>query len=125
MEIVSGAEALGDGSSDAEELPIQAALQLVGVGGGSADGSAAASSVASSSTATATLEAGPHGEGSHAPLPDNSAPAGFTIKGNADSMLYHRPDSRSYSVTIAEVWFDTPERAEAAGFSLANTHPSS
>ena len=40
-------------------------------------------------------------------------------------MLYHRPDSRSYSVTIAEVWFDTPERAEAAGFRLANTHPSS
>ena len=125
MEIVSGAEALGDGSSDAEELPVQADLQLVGVGGGPADGSAAASSVDGSSTATATPEAGPHGEGSHAPLPDNSAPAGFTIKGNADSMLYHRPDSRSYSVTIAEVWFDTPERAEAAGFSLANTHPSS
>ena len=26
-------------------------------------------------------------------------------------------------VTIAEVWFDTPDRAEAAGFRLAKTHP--
>jgi predicted flap endonuclease-1-like 5' DNA nuclease len=65
----------------------------------------------------------PFGEGSHAPLPDRSMPPGFPIKGNADSMLFHRPDSRSYSVTIAEVWFDTPERAEAAGFALSPTHP--
>ena len=66
----------------------------------------------------------PYGPGSHGPLPDNSTPSGYTIKGNADSMLYHRTDSRSYGVTIAEVWFDTAERAEAAGFTLANTHPS-
>jgi len=50
-------------------------------------------------------------------------PAGFPIKGNADSMLYHRTDSRSYGVTVAEVWFDTPEQAEAAGFALAKSHP--
>lgn len=68
-------------------------------------------------------EAGPYGAGSHAPLEDNSAPEGFTIKGNDDSMLYHRPDSRSYQATIAEVWFDTEENAQAAGFTLANTHP--
>ena len=48
-----------------------------------------------------------------------------TIKGNVDSMLYHRPDSRSFGETIAEVWFDSPESAEAAGFTLANTHPHS
>ena len=65
----------------------------------------------------------PYGPGSHARLPDDSAPEGFTIKGNADSMLYHRPDSRSYDATIAEVWFDTEEAAEGAGFDLANTHP--
>jgi large subunit ribosomal protein L17 len=50
-------------------------------------------------------------------------PAEFPIKGNADSMLYHRTDSRSYGVTVAEVWFDTPERTEAAGFALAKSHP--
>ncbi|MCB0994770.1 MAG: hypothetical protein KDB21_06750 [Acidimicrobiales bacterium] len=67
----------------------------------------------------------PYGEGSRAPLPDDAMPDGFPIKGNLDSGLYHRPDSRSYGPTIAEVWFDTPERAEAAGFIKARTHPES
>jgi K(+)-stimulated pyrophosphate-energized sodium pump len=65
----------------------------------------------------------PYGEGSHAPLADRSAPEGYTIKGNVDSMLYHRPDSRNYGATVAEVWFVSAEAAEAAGFKLANTHP--
>ncbi len=43
-------------------------------------------------------------------------PAGFDIKGNEDSMKYHTPESRWYDQTIAEVWFDTAEAAEAAGF---------
>lgn len=43
-------------------------------------------------------------------------PAGFDIKGNEDSMKYHSPESRWYDQTIAEVWFDTAEAAEAAGF---------
>ncbi len=103
MEIVSGAEALGSGDGESDT---SAAIEMA-------------------LTATATMEPGPYGAGSAAPLPDSSAPSpDFTIKGNADSMLYHRPDSRSYNVTKAEVWFDTPERAEAAGFTLANTHPS-
>ena len=131
MEIVGGAEALG-GDLATEELPEGAVASSAGqfaaaAGAGAASAAVnAAAAVAPPSAApgtTAVLEAAPFGAGSHAPLPDNSAPAGFTIKGNADSMLYHRPDSRSYSVTIAEVWFDNPERAEAAGFRLANTHP--
>jgi large subunit ribosomal protein L4 len=48
---------------------------------------------------------------------DGSAPAGYDIKGNKDSMLYHTPGSRFYKQTVAEVWFDTEENAEAAGFS--------
>jgi cytochrome c oxidase subunit 1 len=67
--------------------------------------------------------AAPFGEGSHAALDDDSAPEGFVIKGNMDSMLYHRPDSSSYDATKAEVWFDSAESAEAAGFAIANTHP--
>jgi large subunit ribosomal protein L22 len=55
-------------------------------------------------------------EGSAAPDADGSAPDGFEIKGNADSMLYHVPGSRSYNQTVAEVYFDTVEHAEAAGF---------
>jgi large subunit ribosomal protein L17 len=61
---------------------------------------------------------GPYGPGS-APANDaGSAPDGFDIKGNADSMLYHAPGSRFYEQTVAEVWFDSAESAEAAGFQL-------
>jgi large subunit ribosomal protein L22 len=59
----------------------------------------------------------PYGAGSHAALEDDEQPEGFAIKGNADSMLYHVPGSRSYNQTKAEVWFATEEDAEAAGFS--------
>ncbi len=69
---------------------------------------------------------GPHGAGSAAPNADGSAPnASYTIKGNVDSMLYHRPDSRNYGATKAEVWFDTEANAQAAGFKPASTHPKS
>jgi large subunit ribosomal protein L17 len=60
----------------------------------------------------------PYGPGSHAAPEDGSEPEGFPIKGNADSMLYHTPDSSYYDRTVAEVWFATAEDAEAAGFSL-------
>jgi large subunit ribosomal protein L17 len=56
------------------------------------------------------------GEGSHAPLADGSTPDGFPVKGNRDSMKYHTTESRWYEQTVAEVWFATPEAAEAAGF---------
>ena len=59
------------------------------------------------------------GPGSAAPTADGSAPEGFTIKGNADSMLYHLPDGRWYDATVAEVWFDTEAAARAAGFTKA------
>jgi cytochrome c oxidase subunit 1 len=65
----------------------------------------------------------PYGPDSHSPLPDGSAPEGFTIKGNEDSGLYHRPDSRSYEATTAEIWFRSAEAAEKAGFDLAGSHP--
>jgi large subunit ribosomal protein L22 len=61
-------------------------------------------------------EEAPFGPGSHAPLEDGGAPEGFEVKGNANSMLYHVPGSRSYEQTKAEVWFATEEDAEAAGF---------
>ena len=59
---------------------------------------------------------GGHGADSAAPLADGSAPEGFDIKGNADSMKFHRPGSQWYDATVAEVWFRTSEAAEAAGF---------
>lgn len=43
-------------------------------------------------------------------------PAGFTIKGNERSMKYHLPEAAGYNRTIAEVWFNSEEAAQAAGF---------
>jgi len=63
----------------------------------------------------------PYGAGSHAPLEDGSAPEGFPIKGNANSMLFHDQESPHYEQTDPEVWFATAEDAEAAGFSRPKT----
>jgi large subunit ribosomal protein L17 len=58
--------------------------------------------------------------GSHVPLEDESqAPEGYPIKGNEDSMKFHEPDGQWFEQTVAEVWFDTVESAEAAGFTRA------
>ena len=46
-------------------------------------------------------------------------PAGFDIKGNEDSMKYHTTASQWYDQTEAEIWFETEEAAEAAGFTKA------
>lgn len=57
--------------------------------------------------------------GAHAATENGEAPEGFEIKGNADSMKYHVPGSRWYANTQAEIWFDTKESAEAAGYAPA------
>ncbi|QJY45221.1 hypothetical protein [Pseudonocardia broussonetiae] len=58
-----------------------------------------------------------YGPGSAAPLPDGSAPGPeYTIKGNAQSKLFHPPSSPYFGRTRAEVWFRTAQDAEAAGF---------
>jgi large subunit ribosomal protein L4 len=53
--------------------------------------------------------------GKHSYVGDNP-PAGFDIKGNADSMKFHTPTSPWYGRTIAEVWFETEAAAVKAGF---------
>ncbi len=58
--------------------------------------------------------------GSHAPMENvDEAPEGFPIKGNEDSMKFHEPDGQWFGQTDAEVWFDSVESAEAAGFTRA------
>jgi small subunit ribosomal protein S2 len=65
---------------------------------------------------TPAADAGEFGADSAAPLEDGSAPEGFEIKGNKNSMKFHAPSSPWYARTNAEVWFRTAEAAEAAGF---------
>jgi hypothetical protein len=43
-------------------------------------------------------------------------PEGFAIKGNERSMKYHVPASAGYARTVAEVWFNSEEAAQQAGF---------
>ncbi len=58
--------------------------------------------------------------GAHAPLEDaDEAPEGFPIKGNSDSMKFHEPDGQWFTQTVAELWFDTADSAEAAGYTRA------
>src|SRR5215207_4249017 len=64
-------------------------------------------------------EDGGYGPGSAALNEDGSAPSGFDIKGNADSMKFHEPDGQWYDQTVAEVYFRTAEDAEKAGFTKA------
>ncbi|WP_415151823.1 50S ribosomal protein L17 [Propionicimonas sp.] len=61
----------------------------------------------------AAEEAPEFGEGSYV---GEEPPAGYDIKGNKDSMKFHTPESQWYDQTIAEVWFNSTEAAEAAGF---------
>jgi large subunit ribosomal protein L17 len=68
---------------------------------------------------TAEATEGEFGRGSAAPNEDGSAPEGFDIKGNKDSMKYHTPDGQWYEQTVAEVWFDSEESAQKAGFEKA------
>ena len=62
---------------------------------------------------TPAAEAPDYGEGSYR---GENPPEGFDIKGNEDSMKFHTPASPWYAATVAEVWFNSVEAAEAAGF---------
>ena len=71
----------------------------------------------------AAAPAGRYGEGSADAVPHQAPPDGFTIKGNAQSMLFHTPDSPYYGRTKPEVWFRTESDAERAGFTRYTRRP--
>jgi large subunit ribosomal protein L4 len=101
------------GAFDAFVATAQAASRLIKI-------EETGSSLPEAQRVPATREAdGGYGPDSAAPLEDGSAPKGFDIKGNADSMKFHQPGGQWYDATVAEVWFRTPEAAEAAGFTEA------
>ena len=66
-----------------------------------------------------TPETPDYGPDSALALEDGAAPEGFDIKGNTNSMKFHRPEGQWYEQTVAEVWFRSAEAAEAAGFAEA------
>lgn len=61
-------------------------------------------------------------QGAVAANEDGSSPdEAYTIKGNLNSMKYHEPDGQWFEQTVAEVWFQSAEDAEAAGFTKAGS----
>lgn len=92
------------------EVPIYAAL------GRGPDVDAAAPKPAATAAAPKPAAEQPYGKGSLRVAKGSVAPAGYAIKGNEDSMLYHTKESPSYEQTIAEIWFIDEASAEAAGF---------
>lgn len=61
-----------------------------------------------------------YGDGAARSNPGGGAPdASYTIKGVEKSQEFHTPGSPSYDGTVAEVWFQSEEAAEAHGFSRA------
>ena len=71
---------------------------------------------AEGATAVREVPAGRFGPGSADAVAHQGPPDGFTIKGNAQSMLFHTPESPYYGRTKPEVWFRTEADAENAGF---------
>lgn len=67
---------------------------------------------------TVAEEAAPanYGEGSYR---GDNPPAGFDIKGNERSMKFHVPTALGFERTVTDLWFDSPESAERAGFTRA------
>lgn len=58
----------------------------------------------------------PYGAGSASPGPDGSGPADFDVKGDAGAMVYYEEGHADYEQIRADVWFESPAHAEAAGF---------
>ena len=83
------------------------------------DAEAAEATEATEATEAASVVELP--EGAVASNEDGSAPEGYTVKGNADSGLYHEPDGQWFDQTDAEFWFKSAEDAEKAGFKKAGS----
>ena len=50
------------------------------------------------------------------PNTNGTCPAGFPVKGNADSGIYHLPQNKFYVRTRAEICFDSESAARKRGY---------
>jgi hypothetical protein len=105
------------------EAPVETTVAEDTSGGPTADAEAPAEPIAVGDEAVTLLDeatAAPEaakpryqGEGVYV---GSEPPEGFTIKGNERSMKYHVPESAGYGRTMAEVWFNSEDAAQQAGF---------
>lgn len=105
----SGADSHAADMAVAGEPPfeVQAESEMVTAGG-------------ADSSATRSSKLPTDGEGTAWVAGDGTrdVPAGFPIKGNADSGIYHPLESSGYNNTIAEIYFRDGETAEQFGYRL-------
>lgn len=69
--------------------------------------------VAPKAVRTLPFASSPYGPGSYVGA---EPPQGYVVKGNTRSMKFHLPGQPWYDRTTAEVWFDSAESAQTAGF---------
>jgi len=63
-----------------------------------------------------------YGTGSAVSRRGAAGPEGWTVKGNADSLLFYTEDAPGYGRAAADVWFDSEDAATAAGFTRWDAH---
>jgi hypothetical protein len=63
-----------------------------------------------------------YGMGSSVSRRGVSGPEGWTVKGNADSLLFYTEDAPGYARAAADVWFENEEAATTAGFTRWDAH---
>jgi uncharacterized membrane protein ArfC len=66
------------------------------------------------------LEEEPYGTGSIRVNARTAGPAGYTVKGDRDTMRFFTADSADYDAIEAEVWFADEHSAEKSGFQRWN-----
>jgi len=96
------------------EVPVSVAMSR----GGAARIVRGTAATAAGGAAAAKLAGGrePYGAESARVGAGGSGPAGWTVKGNEESMLYHTPTSPNYERIVHDVWFKDEESAQRAGF---------
>ena len=78
--------------------------------------------VPSETVAPAEVQESGYGTGSAVSRRGAAGPKGWTVKGNADSLLFYTEDAPGYGRAAADVWFDSEDAATAAGFTRWDAH---
>jgi hypothetical protein len=76
----------------------------------------------SETVAPAEVRESGYGTGSAVSRRGAAGPEGWTVKGNADSLLFYTEDAPGYGRAAADVWFDSEDAATAAGFTRWDAH---
>jgi hypothetical protein len=76
----------------------------------------------SETVAPAEVQESGYGTGAAVSRRGAAGPEGWTVKGNADSLLFYTEDAPGYSRAAADVWFDSEDAATAAGFTRWDAH---